>query len=63
MWLLSSGALEQNGETDTCTNSDGAWWTAVTTNVTSSLGKGLGSPQDTPMVPPGKAPWRREYVS
>lgn len=38
------GALERKGETDTCTDSEGAWWTAVSAHATSSSDEGLGGP-------------------
>lgn len=39
------GALERKRETDTCTDSDGAWWTAVSARTTSSSDEGLGAPR------------------
>lgn len=43
MRLLSCGGPGAKGEIGTCTNSDGAQWTAVTANVTCSSGHPRGS--------------------
>lgn len=42
--LFFGGPLSERGRQDTCTDSEGAWWTAVSAHATSSSDEGLRGP-------------------